>query len=105
MAAPQPGWAWGRTLKGYCKFWAPRRQQSPLPNFYLLAGSLGGWSSETHRTSSLQNITKSLLVQNPSHAPPSRASGSTCVRPEAQGVTVSRGEWSSRQLGLGPGPA
>ena len=66
MAAQPRGVPQGRTLTGYCKFWVPRRQQSPLLNFYLLAGfSGGGQSSETHRTSSLQNITVSSCTKAP----------------------------------------
>ena len=95
----------GQDPEGLLRVLGSRRQQGPLPNFYLLAGSLEGQSSETHRKSSLQNVPESLLAQKPQYALPFRASGSIPVRPKAQGATLAPGASRAQAVGRVLGPA
>lgn len=84
----------GRTLTGYCKFWAPRRQQSPLLNFYLLAGFSGGPELRNSQDELLterygvSSCTKAPVVLRPPR--PLGAQGATSC-PEAGGAA---GGWA-----------
>lgn len=86
------GGPWGRTLTGYYKFWAPRRQQSPLLNFYLLAGFSEGAKAQKltgrapYRT--LESLVQKPVVLRPPG--PLGAQGATSC-PEAGGAV---GGWA-----------
>ena len=66
LTAPQPGWVPGQDPNRLLQ--VPGSQEAAKPPPQLLSPGWffrGGQSSETHRTSSFQNITESLLVQKP----------------------------------------
>ena len=66
VTAPQPGWALGQDPNRLSQVLGSQEAARPPPQL-LSPGWFfgGGQSSETHRTSSFQNITESLLVQKP----------------------------------------